>query len=120
MDKKQIDKYIDNKMKEYFLQTKEKFTEIEQDVLKLEDSTEKSFIEIKNSFKNRDNTSSEYSSEIKQLIIDDLEDQNNKILQEANSILPSLIGQRKENLSYAWIALFLLFVIQIFFVIFKM
>lgn len=119
MEKNQIDKYIDEKIKKHFFEIKAQFSDIEQEIDLYKDMAEKRMLKIKNSIHDKNNSNIEYSDDIKQLIKDDMDDRNKKLLNEINLILPNLISSRSSNLSYVWIAIIVLFAMQIMFLILK-
>lgn len=119
MDKNQIDKMIDDKIKEQFFNIRDELNSIEKDVNILTEHTEKRLIEIRKNLNEKKSKNVEYSDDIKHLISDDTNDRNQKLLSEIREILPNLISSKRDNLSYIWLAIVILFAMQIMFFILK-
>ena len=119
MNKKEMEKYVDESMKRYFFEIKKGFVEFKKNTDVLEEITQKRLIETKKYIEDKKTQNKEYSDDIKQLIKDDIDDRNKKILSEIKNILPGLVSSKNSNLSYIYMAIGILFLIEIFLLIFK-
>jgi hypothetical protein len=107
----ELKQVVDEKFVEHFYYFKSNFDIMENTVSNLAADIQKRTEEVKNNA-NKPLDDKKYSQDLQNLIKDDTDDRNAKLLEEVNDVLFHL-SQKKQNITYLWVGISIIFILQI-------